>query len=512
MAALQSCSAAICAILDSNDLVPDEIEAYSIRDLLSAARMHRARLDAETTAAPRRKDLFAERDAWDLQIAKYEGALSPLRRMPTEILSIVFDLALLVERYPAHGQALWAISQTCARWHTIMLSQPALWAVVNLHLWGCLDNNPYRLETQLRRSGQLPLQIAVSCSDVSDPAPEEPRILSMLVEHCLRWETFALSFQLENDEWDLGLIQGRLPLLRELDISMDPPEPGEDASYDDPYPVPEFYTLDYFRDAPNLRHVSINEGCSYKLSAKLPLPQLLRYHGNNLWAQHLDTLRSASNLVDCALEVYGRPSFPAPIPLPHLRRLAVKNSLFLRCIDAPALEELYCAGATDEIVRFLQVTPSCRLQKLFIHKCGRDPSDFAAVLRAVPTLVEIGAQFIDRDYARDLCSVLTLPPASDIGELARLKSIAICFRHLRSGSAETDTAALASVFTNMIEFRWRAGGLHAVAVSLSPVFTSSWADSLREEGLKITLDKNTAYMHTLLNDMTPPHLRIQYLS
>ncbi|KAJ6592318.1 hypothetical protein DFH09DRAFT_1273393 [Mycena vulgaris] len=509
----QSVTPAISAILDSND-PPSELEACSIRDLLTAGRQHEARLYKEiaSASAASREHLVAQRVALTRQIAEYEGALSLLRQMPTEILSLVFNFSILMDpnRSPFDDHALWILSQVCARWRTIMLPQPALWAVIKLDLYQLSDGCIFRLENQLQRSGQLPLKIDFTCSHWDEPCLEETQLLNMLVEHCLRWETFTLSFAFEGDDWNLGSIQGQLPLLRELDIQMEPPDEEEHRGASRSggylsYPIGSDYSFDYFQLAPNLRHVSINGGSNYNLKAKVPLPQLLRYRGNKIWGGHLATIHSARNLVDCALGLHSL-TYPPPtrIPFPHLRRLAVRSSKFLDCLEAPALEELYCAGPTSPILHFLEAMPSSKLQKLFIHDCGsaRLGPDFPSLLRAVPSLADLAVQFTDRDFARDLFSLLTIPPDGDAGELAHLESISICLQQLRYGSEPNPLQP----FKEMVESRWRDGELQSVNLAASWL-TRTWVVSLREEGLKFMLDRKT---YTLLRDMVPLHLQLDY--
>ncbi|KAJ7879186.1 hypothetical protein B0H14DRAFT_2160977, partial [Mycena olivaceomarginata] len=62
------------------------------------------------------------------KFGKHEGALSPLRRMPVEIISLIFKFAapfpsdfMNVEEGP------WVLSAVCSLWRTIALSQPSLW-------------------------------------------------------------------------------------------------------------------------------------------------------------------------------------------------------------------------------------------------------------------------------------------------------------------------------------------------------------------------------------------------
>lgn len=490
----------ISTLLDSNE-IPSESEARCIQGLLSTGRARRVRFHAELTATNHtvtsafRDKLISELDALDRQLSKYKAALSPLRQLPTEIISLIFTYAIRLPRGdPSRDLALWTIGQVCTRWRAVALSQPLLWTIVDLDLSGGPDKSRFRLETQLQRSREFPLRITLRCS-VMDHYRKEKKLINMLVEHCSRWETFEMSFPTERQAGFLNsTIPRRFPLLRELNFRVYPtfdPSLRDDESS---------FVCEYFEDAPNLRTVVVD--CRFVETIKVPFPQLLRYRGTNTWGGHLSNLRSACNLVDCALNIKGVGNLPAmKISLLHLHRLAVTNSLFLDCLDAPALQELHCSGPTSHIVSFLQSVP-CKLQKLFLHECAGTwpPPDFGPLLRAVPMLAHLGIQFIDPFYSKELYSLLILPTTA---EMVHLKTISICLQRLRHASVDPT-----GLFMDMLESRWRAGSLRSV--DFCGYFPSRYAsrmDRLRDEGLKVVLD-NTTYK--LLLDMTPPHLQLHY--
>jgi hypothetical protein len=63
-------------------------------------------------------------------------------------------------------------------------------------------------------------------------------------------------------------------------------------------------SLKMFYDPPLLRTVYVNRGLwSFPVTMLLPWSQLSGYGGSNTWDGHPQALRSASNLVDCSLEI-----------------------------------------------------------------------------------------------------------------------------------------------------------------------------------------------------------------
>ncbi|KAJ7694667.1 hypothetical protein B0H17DRAFT_931723, partial [Mycena rosella] len=114
------------SILETND-PPAEVDIPAIREFVARGSARRTRLDAKIVALKASLDeLLQDRNPLDTEIRKHEGAVSPLRRMPTELLSLIFKYTLPT-RCERIDSAPWAIAAVCSRWRTIVLAQPSLW-------------------------------------------------------------------------------------------------------------------------------------------------------------------------------------------------------------------------------------------------------------------------------------------------------------------------------------------------------------------------------------------------
>lgn len=153
-------SRTILELLETNE-PPTELETSLIRKLLLEEHARRAQLNATIAVTEESvEELIAEWESLDEQLSKYEAVLSPLRSIPTELLSLIFTFALLVpcdtlEEDPP----LWTLGQVCRRWRDTLVSQPTFWAKVDLDLAVRGDETAFRLKTHLQRSGDLLLDI-----------------------------------------------------------------------------------------------------------------------------------------------------------------------------------------------------------------------------------------------------------------------------------------------------------------------------------------------------------------
>ncbi|KAJ7894378.1 hypothetical protein B0H13DRAFT_1719328 [Mycena leptocephala] len=344
-------------ILETNN-PPLESQIPFLQDFVSKGRARMVLLNAKIALLQSSLDeLLEERSVLETNIGKHEGGLSVLRRLPTEILSLIFALALPPHWHTHtswHMLAPWTISAVCARWRVTAVSQPCFWTSIYYNY-----DDPFvscfRLETQLRRSGQLPLNVEffLDDDDESELSSKDLSALQIICMHAGRWEIVSLSGPEELYTQIRRYLMDRLVLLRELKIEMF-------------YLTNEVPSLDIFEEAPLLHRVFVNKSFwAYPVPMALPWLQLLQYGGCNTWAGHLHTLRSATNLVDCSLEIETPsilPQVQTPILVPHLLRLSLSNSAFLACLATPALLELYCEY-TAPVLPFLR-QQSCKLRKL----------------------------------------------------------------------------------------------------------------------------------------------------
>ncbi|KAJ6582037.1 hypothetical protein B0H19DRAFT_1117351 [Mycena capillaripes] len=474
-------------ILDSNDYPPQETQIPLVSDFISKGRARMTLLNAKVTLLLSTLDEFLEESSLlEAEIQKHESSLSNLRRIPTEILSLIFIFSL-----PPHqintDPAPWTISQVCVRWRTIVISQPFFWASVNLTLHQNFADS-FRLETQLHRSGELPLNIEFSTHDTclhcdfTEPqcifSSTDFRIIQILCKHASRWETLTISGPLELYVQLRNIVPDQFPLLRELTVEMIHKDDGGAP------------LLDIFADAPLLQSVVVNKSLSWRFNLEtiLPWSQLLKYGGSDTWLGHLHTLSSASNLVECCLQITQTALPQTPILLPRLLRLSLSNPEFLECLDTPALLELYC-DYSNSVLSFLLRQP-CELQKLVMWdwSAPADATDLTRMVQAVPTLTDLALLFpLPAEFALDFSR-------PDIGPaLEHISSVLI------------DALEVQNHFMQAIESRWQGGRLKSVKVH-SPDFASSIEhrmEVLQVQGLEFRR------VYYLLQEVVPAELIIE---
>ncbi|KAJ7742804.1 hypothetical protein B0H16DRAFT_1377575 [Mycena metata] len=442
-------------ILETNH-PPLESQIPSIREFIAGARARRIAIDAEIASLQSSLDpLVKERQALDLAIGQHIGAVSPLRRIPPEILCSIFAFTLPARKDARKylETAPWGVSAVCDRWRTIVLYDPSFWTYIRL-VFPDEGITRFRLETHLRRSGALPLTITFECGVQEFYTTQEISMLNILAQHSTRWEMLSFS-------GPYSALQYRslhFPLLHELTIEMlydDDDRPDDD---DDDIPGLNF------DNAPSLRRVTVNKGLwNFPVAMALPWSKVLQYGGSNTWAGHIHSLQSAANLVDCSLEIVtdiGDILMPrTPIILPRLLRLSLSDVDFLECLEAPILRELYCVPPAPALLAFLRRHSQRRtLQKLVLWEGQEtvETSDLVDIMDAVPTLLELGMMIpLPVGFARLLCSRLDMAPALEF----------------ISATLPADIGGLHDQFTQAVELRWHASQLKGVKV-YCPQFSS----------------------------------------
>ncbi|KAJ7464475.1 hypothetical protein FB451DRAFT_1263612 [Mycena latifolia] len=493
-------------ILDTND-PPAEVDIPSIHEFIARGSARRTHLDTKIASLKASLDeLLQDRDPLDTEIRKHEGAVSPLRRMPTELLSLIFKYTLPPHgHFPRVDSGPWAIAAVCSRWRTIVLSQPTLWSTVVLDFTD--DPRPVietaeTLEAHLERSGGSPLDITFITWDEQHCAEHELEVLDILAYHCERWETVTLSGP-EALYSRLASIRGCLPLLRELHISAYPHILEDECG-----------PIDIFEFCPRLQEAFINAGPYHKTSPTAPLPfsQLLRFSGSNPLPRHLGALRFASSLVDCILTC-TEPMTVLPgssLTLPHLLRLSVSQTKILDCLETPALQELYCCAQSSHLHSFLRRLRS-RLQKLVVPNTPAT-TDIPVLLHVARTITTLGLS-LPIDLTPELFSTFTLATPSDpANALPTLTAISI--RVIRDTSdVDYDDDALPhldqDLLMQMVEAQWQHGTWRSVKL-YCPKFkpspkTFERMELLRGQGMQIVIFTSGILLY---DDLVPPDFRL----
>ncbi|KAJ6456085.1 hypothetical protein C8R45DRAFT_580954 [Mycena sanguinolenta] len=494
----QSPSLVSSDIVKTND-PPLDSQIPVLQDFISKGCARMATLETKIALLKSSLDkLVQQKDELAAEIRMHENALSPLRRMPTEILSHIFTYTLPPHE-PDAESAPWTVSAICARWRAIAVSDPCLWTTIrhDLTLKRGEDTDVLKCQIQLSRSGQLPLNVEFHLHFWTVLTPEDHQMLDLVCAHTGHWETVSFVGPTELYEPLRSAIQGPLFQLRRLEIEI-PLYIYSDDEGNTPWEL---------HDVPLLQTVSFNRTLwEFPLRMMLPWPQLSRFGGSNTWGGHLSVLCSASNLVDCSLEmdIQDRSS-PTDLPvfLPHLCRLSLSNSHLLECLRTPALEELYCNFDIPlPVIAFLH-QQTCKLQKLVLFEIEEfryahpDPADLARVVEAVPTITH-------------LC-VFSALPIEFIREFrSRSSALAPALEHLScflTINSETEPG-LQDEFVEAIESRWRGRPLKSVKVYCTALpIANDRLDLLRTQGMGCTIfsAERSRFLRDL-DDIPPEHV------
>jgi hypothetical protein len=179
---------------------PSTAETWLVQRVLMEHTAELLRIEEETERLL--KQLRLQRRQVQDTIGTHRAILSPLRRVPPEILSDIFVQCLPRTQYigPMRHQAPLLLGQICRRWRQVAFSTPQLWSSISITVTGC-DVAPAfgTLEAWFSRSMLLPLSF---CLQASHPiaSPDLIRsILQIAFKHVHRWRAVQLTFPHTSD-------------------------------------------------------------------------------------------------------------------------------------------------------------------------------------------------------------------------------------------------------------------------------------------------------------------------
>ncbi|KAJ7758354.1 hypothetical protein B0H16DRAFT_1885345 [Mycena metata] len=394
-------------------------------------------------------------------VARHAAILSPVRRMPSEILCEIFSSTLLpdwqlLDRGRIDLQdSPWSLSHTCSRWREIALGLPSLWSFIAIDC-DILDNPLAAyplglLRVQLERASQLRIHFDASHSHSS----HQIALLELLVEYSSLWVDANLTLLSELLPV-IAALRNRVPLLRGLWLKWGKPN----QVYRQPLPVT---AIDCFEDAPSLRSVSSLLEAYPRVS--LPAHQLTRYQLNGTWQTHVDILRAAPNLVEARVhlvEDYSAHTVSGGvIELPSLRLLCTSHSDILNSLKLPALRELGLIITSDRETSLqiaeMVMRSSCTLRELWA--VGLSGEMVLTILRknqGIERFVNIATD--SADGATDIISALSARDASGTFTLGpQLQSVFFALEH---SPIDYD------LYIDMLSARWTGVYTRTVGVGL----------------------------------------------
>ncbi|KAL1744550.1 hypothetical protein HDZ31DRAFT_38399, partial [Schizophyllum fasciatum] len=357
--------------------------------------------------------IFEQQGAILAQLAIHDSLLSPCRRLPPEILSSIFLLAVPATWGGAYvGKRCLNFACVCLTWRAVAFGTPALWtglrlrANVNLLY---LKENPAALEAELERTAQAPLDIRIemgidAMAYLPFPRPSVDEIWSDAVWKLLYAQSHRWS-RIWFDKIPLPaytpLVNLAFPSLLDMTIYMEENNPQ-------PAVQPPVHA---FHNAPNVTTVLFD----YK-SSILPLEFPQTWKVTDLTIVCVDqisatpgpcleatlgccsSLRSLCIAVDESWDGVQMP--PAPLMFPQLDTLYLGNNAIFLCslITTPKLKELTISGYPDHnpfgmLQDMLTRSSGCPDLRLFsltgLDTSDADISSIIVCLGRLPQLTEL---------------------------------------------------------------------------------------------------------------------------
>jgi hypothetical protein len=375
------------------NLTPLVSECSSIQQTVYEAQSHISSLDFEIVRVQRILDaLSSKRRAMVEHVKGHRALLSPVRRIPSELISMIFLWCLRNEVHREYAvNAPWVLGWVCREWRDIALSTQKLWSEPKL----CLFKQPSKADIALAtnwliRAGRCPLSITIS-GDCKTAHP----VLTMVLNHSELWESLDLHLPFPIIR-QFAAAKNRLLRLQKLSLRF---KTGNQ----------HMVMLDTFQVASQLRHVCLGDGAVFSF-IKIPWRQLTSIH--TTWQDFdsaIGTLQQCPNLVECNMGVLWSqaPARHSPVRLARLQTLHIRGPAeFFDYLALPALHALHVAcnfgashhpspqpGYKSWLPRFISLLSrsSCALEMLSIRLGARplDGDDLVQLLEHIPSLVKL---------------------------------------------------------------------------------------------------------------------------
>lgn len=207
----------------------------------------------------------------ETRIQVHRSLLSPIRRLPPEILSQIFeDAAYNYYSYirlrhwtNPHNLPMFQFTTVSYLWRQVAISTPFLWNYLNMDLDAIDDRVVRIIDTMLQRSGNAPLRLYITCerwmmSVAPDYQPRRPQpermkaiecataVMRLLLAHSERWRTVTLSIP-----------DYLVPIIAEANCQF-PRLVGVTIEANSPRRFASSCTLDLFQNAISLVSASLN--------------------------------------------------------------------------------------------------------------------------------------------------------------------------------------------------------------------------------------------------------------
>ncbi|KAJ6485564.1 hypothetical protein C8R45DRAFT_276122 [Mycena sanguinolenta] len=477
---------------------PEDSDAVFVQSVVSKTDPRLAYLENEISKIrDQLKQLEDEHHSLIIYRTRNKAILSPVRRIPTEILGGIFRWTLPPIRDDSNldrsrfdfRNSPWLLTHISTRWRAISIATPSLWSRIVIDYVEIHQSSLSRRRTpssahylsmvraQIQRSQQLQLHF-YTCLDMDSRA--QIQMFELLSQHSSRWEVLSLALSPEILP-SLAALRDRLSSLKKLWVQWEGFETNSAPSL-----------LDNFQTASSLVDIGILNEHHGHVPIRLPAHQLTRYELTAPWSTHRHILREATNLVEAHIGgAYDLDRWSdQPIELQCLRRLYISESLVLSFLKAPNLDELAVSLYPGEEPQYLDrlhdfVDRSlCSLRRI-CHRESPDALTTIEVLKSFPSISEL--------------VIITHYPASEVISALRPSGNTVVAPQLQSlfFGCELNGAIDCAAFLDMLKARWEAQDCalkHAALITrgkppLDPLTLSDLL-SLRQAGLELLLSED----------------------
>ena len=419
----------------NTNYIPSNTEIAEIKEYVSSVNHKLTQYDARIAELEAvLQEITKKRTELNNARSAHEALVSPLRRVPPEILQLIFVWCLPQNHNSVMhaSEAPVLLGRVCSEWRRISLATPEVWASLHIVPPNVNFSNPgssaARFERKrelvkmwLARSGACPLSISLVwfAGDSEEEVKLCASLLEVLVPMCGRWRMLDFQVPLKMFSPFIGLTVEDVPLLEGMSL-MDNRTPLDTVAVDR---WPE--SLTFAESATKLRNFTLTFFSGGIRLPSIPWPQLTTLYLESNIAffftdsrEMLNTLSGCANLQSCTLKfplshtalLPAYKKLDSPIVLPQLHTLCVdgdqhlhntfhmSNTLTNLC--APKLRKLEILGRSGRpegtiapeplgAVKILLQRSKCPLERLNVESMTMLPDEFVACLRLVPTLVEL---------------------------------------------------------------------------------------------------------------------------
>jgi hypothetical protein len=311
--------------------------------------------------------------------------IAPIRRLPVELLSAIFEQCLLEDMVdrptPQLPHPSELLTQICREWRAVAISTPRLWCTIIMRL------NYIKMESQtalvtawLLRSAGCPLSIGLTCVDSIKKHGRHPAV-DALVQHSCRWQNVYINGQAAFLNAFISA-KGHLDGLHKLNLK---------STYDF-----REHLSDTFSIAPQLHRLTLCAGIPSNV--ELPWEQITQCSLTLIENSVLELLQRLTSLVDCHLHYAAYRQKPMKI-VSHLRSLHVTGNMYglRRLFNKLVLPDvltitLDLKGDTYfPRTAFLNLIHQslCTPERLILLHASMAPDDLISCLAELPSLIEL---------------------------------------------------------------------------------------------------------------------------